>query len=82
MAKQYKLSGNAQIEHTRSSFGFIEILAYIANITGNKYITLKEVKTSGSTREWVYGLLNKIKLQNSKLPIDPTAPISLKNLTA
>lgn len=53
VAKQYKLSGNAQIEQSISSFGFKERLAYAASVTGSKYITVNEVRTSGSTLEWV-----------------------------
>jgi hypothetical protein len=53
VAKQYKLSGSAQIEQIISSFGFKERLAKIASVTGTKYMTVNEVRTSGSTLEWV-----------------------------
>jgi hypothetical protein len=53
----------------------------VASEIGIKYITVKEVKTSGSTLEWVYGLNSSIKPQNIRLPIPQNAPISLKNFT-
>jgi hypothetical protein len=53
VAKQYKLSGNAQIEPIIINIGFTEKLARPVKNIGSRYMIVNDVKTSGSALVWV-----------------------------